>query len=30
MPEEFNKILRQNQGKKSMKIPFVAYAGMES
>ena len=26
MPVEFNKILKDNQGRKSMKIPFVTYA----
>ena len=25
MPEECNKILRYNQGEKSMKVPFISY-----
>ena len=30
MPEEDNKILKYNQGEKSMKIPFIIYADLES
>ena len=30
MPEEANKILKYNQGKKSMKVPFIIYADLES
>ena len=30
MPEENNKILNYNQGEKSMKVPFIIYAGLES
>ena len=30
MPEEDNKILKYNQGEKSMKLPFVIYADLES
>ena len=30
MPEEDNKILRYNQGEKSMKVPFIIYADLES
>ena len=30
MPEEDNKILKYNQGEKSMKVPFIIYAGLES
>ena len=30
MPEEDNKILKCNQGEKSMKIPFIIYADLES
>ena len=29
MPEEYNKILKYNQGEKSMKIPFIIYADSE-
>ena len=30
MPEEYNKILKYNQGEKSMKVPFIIYADVES
>ena len=30
MPEEDNKILKYNQGEKSMKVPFIIYAELES
>ena len=30
MPEEDNKILKYNHGEKSMKVPFIIYAGLES
>ena len=30
MPEEDNKILKYNQGDKSMKVPFIIYADLES
>ena len=30
MPQEENKILKYNQGKKSMKVPFIIYADFES
>ena len=30
MPEEDNKILRYNHGEKSMKVPFIIYADLES
>ena len=30
MPEEDNKILKCNQGEKSMKVPFIIYAVLES
>ena len=30
MPEEDNKILKYNQGEKSMKVPFIIYASLES
>ena len=30
MPEEDNKILKYNQGGKSMKLPFIIYADLES
>ena len=30
MPEEDNKILKYNQGEKSMKVPFICYADLES
>ena len=30
MPEEDNKILKYNHGEKSMKIPFIIYADLES
>ena len=29
MPEEHNKILKYNQGEKSMKVPFIIYADLE-
>ena len=29
IPEEYNKILKYNQGEKSMKVPFIIYAGLE-
>ena len=29
MPEENNKILKYNQGEKSMKVPFIIYAYLE-
>ena len=29
IPEEDNKILKNNQGEKSMKVPFIIYAGLE-
>ena len=29
MPEEDNKILRYNQGEKSMKVPFIIYSDLE-
>ena len=29
MPEEYNKILKDNQGEKSMKVPFIIYADLE-
>ena len=29
MPEESNKILKYNQGEKSMKVPFIIYAYLE-
>ena len=29
MPEEHNKILKYNQGEKSMKFPFIIYADLE-
>ena len=29
MPEEDNKILKYNQGEKSMKVPFIIYADLE-
>ena len=29
MPEENNKILKYNQGEKSMKVPFIIYADLE-
>ena len=29
MPEENNKILKYNQGLKSMKVPFIIYAYLE-
>ena len=29
MPEEDNKILKYNQGEKSMKVPFIVYADLE-
>ena len=30
MPEEGNKILKYNHGEKSMKVPFIIYADLES
>ena len=30
MPKEDNKILKYNHGEKSMKVPFVIYADLES
>ena len=30
MPNEDNKILKYNHGEKSMRVPFVIYAGLES
>ena len=30
MPEEYNKILKYNEGEKSMKVPFIIYADLES
>ena len=30
MPEEHNKILKFNQGEKSMKVPFIIYGDLES
>ena len=30
MPEEDNKILKYNQGEKSMRVPFIIYAELES
>ena len=30
MPKEDNKILKHNQGEKSMKVPFIIYADLES
>ena len=30
LPEEDNKILKYNQGEKSMKVPFIIYADLES
>ena len=30
MPNEDNKILKYNHGEKSMKVPFIIYAGLES
>ena len=30
MPEKDNKILKYNQGGKSMKVPFIIYADIES
>ena len=29
MPEENNKILKYNEGEKSMKVPFIIYADLE-
>ena len=29
MPEEYNKILKYNEGKKSMRVPFIIYADLE-
>ena len=30
MPEEDDKILRYNQGEKSMNVPFIIYSDLES
>ena len=30
MPDEDNKILKYNHGEKSMKVPFIIYADIES
>ena len=30
MPKENNKILKYNHGEKSMKVPFIIYANLES
>ena len=30
MPEECNKIIENNHGEKSMQVPFIIYAGLES
>ena len=30
MPKEGNKILKYNRGEKSMKLPFIIYAGFET
>ena len=30
IPKEYNKILKYNHGEKSMKIPFIIYADLES
>ena len=30
MPEKDNKILKYNKGEKSMKVPFIIYADLES
>ena len=30
MPKEYNKILKYNNGKKSIKVPFIIYADLES
>ena len=30
IPEEYNKILKYNHGEKSMKVPFIIYADLES
>ena len=30
MPEEDNKILKYNQGEKSMEVPFIIYPDLES
>ena len=29
MPDEDNKILKYNQGEKSLKVPFIIYADLE-
>ena len=29
MPEEYNKILKYNEGEKYMRIPFIIYAELE-
>ena len=30
MPKEYNKIVKYNPGEKSMKVPFIIYADLES
>ena len=30
MPKEYDKILKYNHGEKSMKVPFIIYADLES
>ena len=30
MPKENNKVLKYNNGEKSMKVPFIIYANLES
>ena len=30
MPNEYNKILKYNCGEKSMRVPFIIYADLES
>ena len=30
MPEEDNKILKYNEGEKSVKVPFIIYADLQS
>ena len=29
MPKEYNKILKYNEGEKSMRVPFIIYADLE-
>ena len=29
MPEEYNKILKYNEGEKSVRVPFIIYADLE-